>query len=152
MITEKQVRKLVEAHFEGSEFFLVEMSIKPGNRISIYVDGDHRVGIEVCRGLSHFIEENLDRETEDFELTVSSAGADRPLKLPRQYRKNIGNELEIITTAGTKITGKVLNADETAVTVEQKAGKKPAKYPETTPVTLKFDDIKSAKEVISFKK
>ena len=152
MITDKQVKKLVDEHFAGGEFFLVDMVIKPGNHISVFIDGDHRVNIEVCRELSHFLEDSLDRETEDFDLTVSSSGADRPLKLPRQYTKNIGNDLEIVTVAGAKITGKVLNADDDHVEIEQVPGKKSKKEQEKIIITLKFDEIKSAKEVISFKK
>ena len=152
MITEKQIKKLVENHFEGGEFFLVDLVMKPENRISIYIDGDRRVTVEACRRLSHFLEDNLDRESEDFDLTVSSAGADRPLKLPRQYRKNIGNELEVVPKEGDKFTGKVLNADDSGVEIEKNPVKKSAKDQEKIIITLKFDEIKSAKEVISFKK
>ncbi|MEI7662137.1 MAG: ribosome assembly cofactor RimP [Bacteroidota bacterium] len=152
MITEKPIKKLIEDHFKGSEFFLVDLKIRTGNQISVFIDGDHRVNIDVCRELSHFLEENLDRESEDFDLTVSSAGADRPLKLPRQYKKNIGNELELITKKGEKITGIVLNADDEAVEIELQPEKKTRKEQEKIVTFIKFDEIKSAKEVISFKK
>jgi ribosome maturation factor RimP len=152
MITEKQIRKLVEYHFGAGEFFLVDVVVKPGNKISVFIDGDNRVTIEACRLLNHFLEENLDRESEDYDLTVSSAGADRPLKLPRQYKKNIGNDLELVTKAGDKITGKVLSAGDDGVEIEQQPVKKTKKEQEKIIIKLKFDDIKSAKEVISFKK
>ena len=152
MITEKQVRKLVEEHLGEGEYFLVETTIRSGNRIEVFIDGDHRVNIEVCRHLSHFLEEQLDRETEDFELTVSSAGADRPLKLPRQYSKNIGNELELITKTGDLLTATLLKVTDDGIEIERKPLKKSAKAPAPVIMTLTFDDIKSAKEVISFKK
>ena len=152
MLTEKQIKKLIAEHFKGSEFFLVELVIKPVNKVSVFIDGDHRVNIEICKQLSRFLEENFDRESEDFELTVSSAGADRPLKLPRQFKKNIGNDLEVVTKEGVKITGTVLNADEEGVEIEQLPAKKSGKLQEKIVVSLKFGDIKSAKEVISFKK
>ena len=152
MITEKQIKKLIGQHLEGGEFFLVDLVVKPGNRVLVFIDGDHRVTIEACRELSRFIEDNLDRETEDFDLTVSSAGADRPLKLPRQYIKNIGNDLEVVTASGEKITGKVLNAGEDGIEIEQVPVKKTAKTIEKIVVSLKYDEIKTAKEVISFKK
>jgi ribosome maturation factor RimP len=152
MITEKQIKKLVADYFKGDEFFLVDLVLKPGNKISVFIDGDHRVTIEACKQLSRFLEENLDRESEDFDLTVSSAGADRPLKLPRQYKKNIGNDLEVITKAGDKITGTILNAGEEGIELEQQPVKKSGKMQEKIVVSLKFDEIKSAKEVISFKK
>ena len=152
MITEKQLTKLIGEHFEGSEFFLVDLVLKPGNQISIFIDGDQRVTIEACRLLSRFLEDNLDRETEDFDLTVSSAGADRPLKLPRQYRKNIGNELDLVTGKGDKITGRVLAADESGIEIELPPAKKTKAPQEPVKLRLTFDEIKTAKEVISFKK
>lgn len=152
MITEKQLQKLITHHLKGGDLFLVDFVIKPGNQISIFIDGDQRVTIEACRQLSRFLEDNLDRETEDFDLTVSSAGADRPLKLPRQYKKNIGNSLEIVTKAGDKITGTVLNVNESGVEIQPPAEKKPKKESNNASMHLKFDEIKTAKEVITFKK
>jgi ribosome maturation factor RimP len=152
MITEKQLKKLIDQYFNGGDLFLVDLVIKPGNKISIFIDGDHRVNVEACRQLSHFLDDNLDRETEDFDLTVSSAGADRPLKLPRQYKKNTGNALEIITSAGNKITGVVLSADDNGIDIEEEPVKKSKKEVNNNIISLKFDEIKSAKEVITFKK
>jgi len=152
MITEKQLKKLIDEHFQGGSLFLVDLVIKPGNQISIFIDGDHRVNVEACRQLSHFLEDNLDRETEDFDLTVSSAGADRPLKLPRQYKKNIGNALEVVTNNGNKITGAVLSADDTGIEIDEEPVKKSKKEVNKNIISLKFDEIKSAKEVITFKK
>jgi ribosome maturation factor RimP len=151
MITEIQIKKLIEEHFTGNDLFLVDMFVKSGNLIHVFIDGDHGVKIEDCRDLSRFLENSLDRETEDFDLTVSSAGADRPLKLPRQYKKNIGKELEVVTDSGEKITGVILNSNETGIELEQLV-KKSKKEIEKIIVKLKFDEIKSAKEVISFKK
>jgi ribosome maturation factor RimP len=152
MINEKVIKKLIAGYFQGGEFFLVDLIIKPGNKISVFIDGDHRVTIETCRQLSRYIEEQLDRESEDFDLTVSSSGADRPLKLPRQYRKNIGNDLEVITNAGDKITGKVMSVTESGIEIERQPEKKTGKTQEKIVFSLKFDEIKTAKEVISFKK
>jgi ribosome maturation factor RimP len=152
MITEKQIRTLIEHHLDGSDVFVVDVLIKAGNKISVFIDGDQRVTIESCTSLSRFLESSLDREKEDFELTVSSAGADRPLKLPRQYKKNLGLNLEITTKTGEKFTGLVLNADEIGVELEKLPEKKPKKEIEKCIVTIKYPDIKSAKEVITFKK
>ncbi|MFZ4521354.1 MAG: ribosome assembly cofactor RimP [Bacteroidales bacterium] len=151
MITEAKVVKLIEAHLAEGDCFLVEVGIRTGNRITVFIDGDHGVNIEVCRGLNHFLNETLDRDAEDFDLTVSSAGADRPLKLPRQYRKNIGKSLDVVTNTGEKLTGLVLKADETCVELEIAPLKKTKKDQEIKIISLKFSDIKSAKEVITFK-
>ncbi len=130
---------------------MVDVIIKSGNRISVFIDGDHRVNIESCRELNSYINENLDRDTEDFDLTVSSAGADRPLKLPRQYKKNIGNPLEVVTSTGEKMSGVVVKANDTGIELEIVPLKKPKKEPEIKIVSLTYGDIKSAKEVITFK-
>jgi ribosome maturation factor RimP len=151
MITETRVIKLIEAHLHGGDIFLVDVVVKPGNKISVYIDGDHGVNIDVCRELNHFLNESLDRDTEDFDLTVSSSGADRPLKLPRQYKKNTGNSLDVVTKAGEKYSGVVLKADESGIELEIPPLKKSKKDQEIKIVPLKFSDIKSAKEVITFK-
>lgn len=152
MITEKQILTLAEQHLEGTDLFVVDIVLRSGNRIAVFIDGDHRVTIDACIRLSRFIESQFDRETEDFDLTVSSTGADRPLKLPRQYRKNIGCLLEITPLDGDKITGTVLNADDQSVEIEKQPEKKSKKEIEKTILTFKYSDIKSAKEVITFKK
>ncbi|MEI7727415.1 MAG: ribosome assembly cofactor RimP [Bacteroidota bacterium] len=151
MITEAKVKRLIETHLEGKEIFPVDVVVKTGNRISVFIDGDHGVTIEDCREINHFINESLDRDAEDFDLTVSSNGADRPLKLPRQYKKNIGNGLDIITKTGDKITGVVLSANETGIELEITPLKKLKKDQEIKTISLNFSDIKSAKEVITFK-
>jgi len=151
MITETKVIKLIESHLAGSETFLVDASVKPGNLVSVYIDGDHGISIETCRELNNFLNESLDRDTEDFALTVSSAGADRPLKLPRQYKKNISKALEVVTKTGEKISGVVIKADETGFELEVTPMKKSGKDPEHNMVSLQYCGIKSAKEVITFK-
>jgi len=151
MITEKQIRTLVEQHLEGTEIFVVEVSVKSGNRISVFLDGDHGVTIEVCQKINHHINAALDRDAEDFDLTVSSAGADRPLKLARQYRKNIGKLLDVQLSSGEKFTGTVLSAGEASVELEVQPAKKSKKETEVKILSLNISDIKSAKEVINFK-
>jgi ribosome maturation factor RimP len=151
MIREEKVIKLVEEKLSGRDLFLVDLVVKPGNKISVFIDGDHRVTIDDCRELNHFLNENLDRDSEDFELTVSSTGADRPLKIPRQYKKNIGNSLDVITNMGEKMSGVLLTVNETGIELEISPLKKQKKDPYLKIVSLKFSDIKSAKEVITFK-
>jgi ribosome maturation factor RimP len=150
MISVEKVINLVESHLADGEIFLVDVVVKPGNKISVFIDGDHRVNIEICRELNHFLNESLDRDKEDFDLTVSSAGADRPLKMPRQYRKNIGNSLDIVTGNGKKITGVVLQVNDDGIELEIQPMIKQKKQ-EIVKVSLPFSDIRSAKEVITFK-
>jgi ribosome maturation factor RimP len=152
MITEEQIRTLADQYLEGSENFVVDTIIKPGNRIMVFIDGDQRVSVEACIRLSRYLESQFDRDSEDFDLTVSSSGADRPLKLPRQFRKNIGFQLEVIPKEGEKMTGTVLQANDSFIELEVTISGKKKKETEKSILTLKYSDIKSAKEVITFKK
>ncbi len=151
MITEAKIKNLVEAYLKGKEIFLVDAVVKTGNHISVFIDGDHGVTIENCREINHFLSESLDRDTEDFDLTVSSAGADRPLKLARQYKKNIGKAMDVVTKTGDKITGVLQSVREDGFDLETTPVKKPKKELENKIISLYFNDIKSAKEVITFK-
>ncbi len=151
MIAEKQVVKLANEFLKGTDLFLIEVLVKPTNKISVFIDGLKGVTIEGCQQLSRYIEEHLDRESEDFDLTVSSPGADRPLKHPAQYTKNLGKELEIVTLAGDKLIGKVNTADEHGISISY-IEKRPKKLSEEKIISLLYHDIKSAKEVITFKK
>ena len=78
MITDKLIREWIEEHLSGTDRFLVDLTIKSGNRILVFIDSDTSVLIEHCISLSKFIESHLDRDIEDFELNVSSSGLDHP--------------------------------------------------------------------------
>ena len=105
MITEEQVIKLAEQHIAGSDKFVVSVKVKPGNKIAFFIDADSSVSIADCIKLSRFIETQLDRDKEDFELDVSSAGLDSPLKLERQYKKNIGKQVKVVLKNGVVKVG-----------------------------------------------
>jgi len=154
MITTKQISELVGGHLAGSALFLVNIFVKPGNRITVFIDGDQGVTIEECRELNYFLNTCLDRGQEDYDLTVSSSGADRPLALPRQFRKNLGKQLDIILVNGQKIRARVNHADESGieVSVSGTPGKNDtAKNTEINKLSLPYGDIRKATEVITFK-
>jgi len=140
---------MLEAHLKGTDKFLVEVLVKPGNRIYIFIDGDHGVTIDDCVKVSRFLESGFDREQEDFELNVSSAGADHPITMPRQYTKNIGRQLHIKQKEGNELKGKLLAADDKGITLELKGDKK-AKSPAVI-VSIEHENIQEAKVIISFK-
>ena len=98
-----KIRNIAEEELAEGSLFLVEVNITPGNEIEVVIDSDGSVDIDDCVALSRAIEERLDREEEDFELTVTSAGIGRPLRLLRQYRKLIGRPVEVVLLNGTKI-------------------------------------------------
>lgn len=140
--------KVIEFLGEG-DLFLVEVKVSKNNNINIFIDGDNGVRIQDCIELSKKLEECLDRETEDFELNVSSFGLEEPLQLQRQYVKNIGRSLQV-ETEETSVTGKLIEANEESFTIELNPKGKKAKESEKTK-TYKYSEIKTAKVVISFK-
>lgn len=146
MIEKIKILELVNGALEGSEKFLVSLKITPDNRIFVDIDGDNGVNIDDCIELSRAIESQLDRDAEDFELNVSSAGADQPLKLVRQYRKNVGRDLEVVTLDGERAEGTLEDASDDGIVIRTPGTKKqPAE-------TLRFayKDIKSARVAIKF--
>jgi ribosome maturation factor RimP len=134
------------------ELFLVEVKIKPTNNIKVFIDGNQGVSIERLvqynRRLYKQLEEEVMYPGGDFSLEVSSPGLDEPLKLHRQYLKNIGRFVEVTNAEGTKIEGKLLGADELAITVEEQKGK--GKKMELVQHTIPFDTIKTTKIQIKF--
>jgi len=143
------IANLVEERLAGTDKFLVEVFIKPVNRIFIFIDGDHGITIDDCVSLSRFIESRLDRESEDFELNVSSAGADYPITLPRQYIKNIGRSLNVKLKDERTLSGQLEAVGEDSITIITKENKK-KKIPAET-ITVRLDEIEESKVIISFK-
>jgi ribosome maturation factor RimP len=155
MITKEQVTALVEEKIAGTDLFIVEVNVKPGNKIEVFVDRDSGLALEDCLKVSRHIEGNLDREVEDYALDVSSPGVGRPLKLKRQYFKNIGRNVEIKLTDGSKIEGTLNAADDEKIIVhtrtkEEVEGKKGKKWVERDN-EVPFDTISETKITISFK-
>ena len=146
MVEKIKILELVNQSLEGSDKFLVNLKITPDNRIFIDIDGDNGVTIDDCIALSRAVESQLDRDEEDFELNVSSAGADQPLKLTRQYRKNVGRDLEVVTLDGERAEGTLEDASDDGIVLRTKGTKRQA------PETLRFAyrDIKSARVAIKF--
>lgn len=111
MIDKKSIEDLLDECLE-SPYFAVDVKISTNNKIQVFLDGDEGLPIEVCARVSRFIESNLDRESEDFELTVSSAGADAPLLFPRQYTKHLGRTLDVYDNEGNSWQGVLKNAGD----------------------------------------
>lgn len=140
--------KVKEILGEG-ELFLVEVKVSKNNNIQVFIDGDNGVKIQDCIDLSRQLEECLDRESEDFELSVLSFGLEEPLKMQRQYVKNIGRSLQVENEEGS-FTGTLISANEESFTIElKKKGKKNTENENQK--TYNYKEIKSAKVVISFK-
>ena len=150
MISKEKISALASEHLKDSDRFIMEVKVKTGNIITVYLDGDTPVTIDDCVALSRHIESGLDRDEEDFELRVTSYGADKPLILPRQYRKNTGRDLNILTRDGKSITGKLLDVEDDSILIEVKKEKKKNQF-QATSVEVKFEDIEKAMIVIAFR-
>lgn len=155
MIEKNVVSKLAEEKLASSDNYLVDVVIKPGNLIIVEIDNDEAVSIDDCVELSRYIEEHLDREAEDYELEVGSAGITSPFKILRQYRKNIGNEVEMQLKNGTKLAGILKDASEegAVITVTRQVKVEGAKRKTTVEEdqSYTFDEIKYTKYLIRFK-
>ena len=141
---EQKVMALIDPDPEN---FLVEVKIRPGNNIKIFVDADRGMSIDKLaqynRNLYRQIEESGLFPNNDFSLEISSPGLDEPLKLRRQYLKNIGRYVEIVLKSGIKTEGKLMNATDEEVVIEEEKGNKKKK--EIIQHSLSYDDIKTTK-------
>ncbi|WP_024989780.1 ribosome assembly cofactor RimP [Segatella albensis] len=155
MIDKNVVKKLVDEWLQDKEYFLVDIQISQDDRIVVEIDHADGVWIEDCAELSKYIEEHLDREEEDFELEVGSAGLGQPFKVEQQYLNNIGKEVEVLTAEGKKIQGvlKSVDGNDFVVTVNEKVKVEGKKRPVKMDVdhTFQMDNIKYTKYLISFK-
>ena len=154
MITETEKIEEFVKHFitKTDGLFLIEVKSAPGNKITVLLDGDKGVTIENCtavnKALYKFIEETQLFGENNFSLEVSSFGVDRPLVLLRQYKKNIGRTVEVVLTDGQKLEGKLLDANEEHIIIEQKTGKGNKMTTKTT--TILFNQIKHTTVLITF--
>ena len=155
MIEKKTVCQIVEEWLEGKDYFLVEVTVSPDDKIVVEIDHAEGVWIEDCVELSRFIESKLNREEEDYELEVGSAGIGQQFKVVQQYYNHIGSEVEVLTKSGKKLAGVLKEADEEkfVVTVQKKVKLDGAKRPKLMEEdeTFRYDEIKYTKYLISFK-
>ena len=155
MIEKKTVKEIVEKWLDGKDYFLVDVEISSDNCIVVEIDHADGVWIEDCAELSRFIEENLNREEEDYELEVGSAGLGQPFKVLQQYLNHIGQNVEVLPKTGAKLKGELLSADEDGFVLktQQKQVVEGRKRPVLADVELhfKYDEINYTKYLISLK-
>ncbi len=114
----KKIEELLGSFLEEREdLFLVDLKFSAADDITVILDGDQGVTLQDCLDASRAIEFNMDREEHDFSLQVMSAGLSEPLTTPRQYRKNIGRELDLLMTDATKIEGELAKVDDDKITL-----------------------------------
>lgn len=146
---EQKINSLLEGN---PSHFLVEVRIKPTNNIKVFIDGDEGVTLQMLinynRSLYKLIEESGLFPDGDFSLEVSSPGLDEPLRLHRQYRKNVGRYVEVNLQDGSRKEGKLTEATEDGIIIETESGK--GKKKEIKQETILFTDIKSTKIQVKF--
>lgn len=157
MISKEDVTRIAREWLEGKDYFLVDVNADSQNRVTVEIDHPDGVWIEDCVNLHRFIEQQMpDRDTEDYELEVGSAGLDAPLKVPQQFICHTGREVEVLTAEGKKLKGTLTHADDEkfGLQVMQKMLPTPeAKRPKLMPVDMEFayNEVKYTKIIISFK-
>lgn len=155
MIDTKKITAIAERMLADTDLFVVDCSCSPGNEVELTIDSDTSVGIDACASLSRAIEAELDREEEDFSLTVMSAGIGSELRSLRQYRKLVGRSVEVLLANGVKILAKLDAVDEQGITLsyeeKQTVEGRKRKQLVTVSRTYPFAEIKYTKEWLDFK-
>jgi ribosome maturation factor RimP len=140
MITTEIITELINRHIQGSEIFLVDVVVKPGNVIRVHVDTPEGISIDECVKISRMLNESLDRDVEDYSLEVSSPGLGGSFLVKQQYEKNLGREIEVLYTDGIKVRGKLVSLSEKGIVLSVKGDDE----------EIGFEEIKTAKTVIAF--
>lgn len=155
MIDKNAVTELAEDYLQNTRNYLVDVQVVPGNIVTVEIDNDNGVNIDECVALSRYLESKLDRDTEDFELTVTSAGLTSHFKTLRQYKKYVGKEIETLTKKGEKLKGVLKEADENGFVITVFHMEKPEGAKRKTEVSydlpFSYDEIKYTKYLIQFK-
>ncbi len=139
MITKDIISDLTNEALADSDRFLVDVKVKPGNVIEVYIDSDTAVNIDNCVEVSRYIESKLDRDVEDYELNVMSYGLTGALKLDRQLHKYVGKDVEVKTKEAGKLQGKMVSFDAEKVEIQPTPKKSSKKKPAEELVNLFFD-------------
>lgn len=155
MIEKNVVKELVEEWLQDKDYFLVDITVSPDDRIVVEIDHAEGVWIDDCVNLSRYIESKLSRDQEDYELEVGSAGIGQPFKVLPQYVCHIGKEVEVLTKDGRKLRGilTAAEADHFELTVSVKKKLPEQKRPQLVEEVLSFpyDEVKYTKYLIRFK-
>ena len=155
MIERNAVKTVGEEWLSGNDYFLVDVTFTPDDRIVVEIDHADGVWIEDCAELSRFMQERLGDELGDYELEVGSAGIGQPFKVEQQYLNHIGKDVEVLDAEGKKVQGVLKQVDgrDFVVTVKEKQKLEGKKRPQLVDVdkTFNMDNIKYTKYLLSFK-
>ncbi len=154
MITLEKIRELVNENIAGTGIFIIDIVINTGNKIEIFLDHPNHISINQCIKVNRAVESNLDREIDDFELMVSSGGAESPFKVLAQYEKFQGKKVEVTTSEGEVIVGTLEAVNPTDFKiyqmVKEKAEGSKKKQEVKKQFTFEYSKIKQTRSIISF--
>lgn len=148
MINKTDLQTFIEGQLRDTPYFLTDLKVSPSNEIVVEIDSPTPGDIDECIALTRAIEAEFDREVEDYDLEVGTAGLTSPLKVKRQYEKYIGQDLEVLTNDSRKLHGMLRSVDDNGIILvtEQKVKKEGVKKPvmESIDIDLPFTNIKKA--------
>lgn len=152
MIKKEQILNLIQSKLREDGYFPVSVEVKPGNRIEVLIDSNEGAPIEYCMEISRLIEQSLDRDSEDFELEVSSPGIGQPFKVKEQYLKSIGRPVEVLLPDGQTQKGVLEKVDDEGFDVKEEKKIKPEgkkkKELQVFNHRFRFDEVKKVKELL----
>lgn len=154
MIDRELIAQTVRDRLANTDCFLVDVTVSPANEIVVEIDSETGIDVDFCAELSRHIEARLDRDADDFSLEVGSAGLTAPFKVQAQYAKNLGNEVELLTKNGRKLSGILSRVDDAGFAIEITKMVKPEgakrKVPQTETLDFGYGDTKYVRAVLNF--
>jgi ribosome maturation factor RimP len=150
MIDKTKIEKLVNEFIKETELFIIAVKVSSSNRITVLADSKKGITIDECVSIHRYIEKNLDRNNEDFELQVSSPGLDTPFGVIEQYYKNEGEQIEVVDREGARFNGILKNVTSGGFELETEIKIK-GKPKELKEISFNYDEVKSVKVVLTIK-
>lgn len=150
MIDKNRIEGIIKEHISGTDIFLVSVKVSSANRITVLADKKNGITIDECVAIHRHIENNLDRDEEDYEMQVSSPGLDLPFLVLEQYFKNEGKKVEVTDNDGTKYTGILKNITSGGFELDTEVKVK-GKQIEIKELSFNFDQVKSTRVVLTIK-
>mgnify|MGYP000961767020 FL=1 len=144
---QEKLHSAISEALADNNAYLVDLVLEEGNKITLFADADEGIKVHQLKMINRQIEDAFDREVEDFDLTVSSPGLDRPFKVKRQFANSIGRWVKVKLNEGEKVIGKLISVTDENITVSIPAEKK--NQPDTEK-TFAFDEINETKIEIRF--
>jgi len=150
MIEKNKIEEIVKGFIKGTELFLVSAKVSSGNRITVLADRKGGITIDECVSIHRHIENNLNRDEEDYELQVSSPGLDMPFMVMEQYLKNEGKKVDVTDNDGIKYTGILKNVTAGGFELEAEVKVK-GKAREMKEFSFNLDQVKTTRVVLTIK-